>query len=156
MTMKTSEAGLALIEEFEGCVLRAYPDPGNPATGEPWTIGYGHTRGVRSGDSCTRDQALAWLREDLAESEAAVGRLVRVPLEQHELDALVSFTFNLGAGNLERSTLLRKLNAGDRAGAAAEFPKWNRGASGVLPGLVRRRAAEQAMFLAAPIHAAAA
>lgn len=152
-TMSTGAAGLALIQEFEGCVLQAYPDPGNAATGEPWTIGYGHTQGVRRGDRCTREQALAWLREDLADSEAAVARLVQGPLAAHEFDALVSFTFNLGAGNLARSTLLRRLNAGDRAGAAAEFARWNRGADGVLPGLVRRRAAERALFEGAGMDA---
>ena len=145
--MKTSDAGIALITEFEGLVLTAYPDPGNPETGEPWTIGYGHTKGVRRGDTCTKMLALAWLREDLAESEDAVDRLVKVDLAQHEFDALVSFTFNCGAGALMRSTLLRKLNAGDRAGAAAEFDEWVNGASGPLPGLVRRRAAEKALFL---------
>src|SRR5262245_12639546 len=101
--MKTSQAGMGLIEEFEGCILHAYPDPATG--GAPWTIGYGHTAGVQPGDTCSREQALDWLRKDLAWAEAAVNRLVAVPLEQHQFDALVSFTFNLGQGALAQSTL---------------------------------------------------
>ena len=142
--MKTSEAGIALIQAFEGSVLHAYPDPATGA--EPWTIGYGHTKGVKPGQTCTREQALEWLREDLAWAEAAVSQYVKVPLAQHQFDALVSFTFNLGAGSLASSTLLRLLNQKDYAGAALQFPRWCNGPNGPLPGLVRRRAAEQALF----------
>lgn len=145
--MRTSDKGIALIQQFEGCVLEAYPDPGNPSTGEPWTIGYGHTAGVRRGDTCTREQAAAWLREDVRFAEAAIDANVKVPLNQAQFDALVSFVFNVGQGAFARSTLLRRLNARDYQGAADQFPEWNRGASGVLPGLVARRAAERAVFL---------
>jgi lysozyme len=150
--MTTSDAGLALIEEFEGCVLHAYPDPASG--GVPWTIGYGHTKGVQPGDSCTRAQAVAWLRADAGDAEAAVNRLVGVPLAQHQFDALVSFTYNLGQGALAQSTLLRLLNAGsDPAQVSAQFLRWNRGPDGPMPGLTRRRAAEKAMFDGAGIHA---
>ena len=142
-----SNAGLALVKRFEGLETVAYPDPGNRVTGEPWTIGYGHTRGVRRGDTCTEEQATAWLREDLQAAEGAVKDLVDVVLMQGQFDALVSFVFNCGAAAFGNSTLLWLLNGGDRAGAAEQFRRWNRGADGVLPGLVTRRAAERDLFL---------
>ena len=139
--MNYSDAGLALTEQSEGCRLDAYQD----AVGV-WTIGYGHTAGVQPGDTCTQDQASAWLTQDVQWAVDAVNRYVTVPLTQGQFDALVDFTFYLGVGNLIHSTLLRKLNTGDYAGAAAEFPRWNMAAGRVLPGLATRRAAEQAMF----------
>ena len=143
----TSDQGLALIKHFEGLELEAYPDPGNRVTGEPWTIGYGHTRGVRRGDVCDEAQATAWLREDLQAAEGAVRHLVDVPLSQGQFDALASFVFNAGAAAFGNSTLLRLLNAGDSASAAEQFKRWVNGAGGPLPGLVARRAAERALFL---------
>lgn len=145
--LTTSDSGLALIKEFEGLETVAYPDPGNRITGEPWTIGYGHTRGVRKGDTCTEEQATQWLREDLQAAEGAVRHLVDVALTQGQFDALASFVFNCGAAAFGNSTLLRLLNKWDYAGAADQFKRWNRGADGVLPGLVRRREAERALFL---------
>lgn len=142
--MTTSDLGVALIEEFEGCILHAYPDPASG--GAPWTIGYGHTAGVQPGDLCDRAQAQAWLRQDLLAAEQAVARLVKVPIAQHQFDALVSFTFNLGPGALAQSTLLGLLNAGRHAEAGAQFLRWNNGPGGPLPGLTRRRAAERALF----------
>lgn len=143
----TSDDGLGLVKRFEGLETAAYPDPGNRVTGEPWTIGYGHTRGVRKGDTCTAEQATAWLREDLHAAEGAVRHLVDVPLNQGQFDALASFVFNCGAGAFGNSTLLRLLNGGDAAGAAEQFKRWNRGADGVLPGLVTRRTAERDLFV---------
>lgn len=143
----TSDLGLALVKRFEGLETVAYPDPGNRVTGEPWTIGYGHTRGVRRGDTCTEAQATLWLREDLHAAEGAVRHLVDVPLNQGQFDALASFVFNVGAGAFGNSTLLRLLNVGDAAGAAEQFKRWNRGADGPLPGLVTRRAAERDLFV---------
>lgn len=142
----TSDRGIALIKEFEGLETTAYPDPGNPATGEPWTIGYGHTRGVRRGDTCTEEQATEWLREDVRGAEGMVRNLVDVMLTQNQFDALVSFVFNVGATAFGNSTLLRLLNQWNYEGAADQFKRWNRGASGVLPGLVRRRDAERDLF----------
>jgi lysozyme len=143
----TSEEGLDLIRVSEGLETEAYPDPGNRVTGEPWTIGYGHTRGVRRGDTCTEAQATEWLRADLQAAEGAVRHLVDMPLTQGQFDALASFVFNVGPSAFGNSTLLRLLNGGDYAGAADQFKRWNRGADGVLPGLVIRRAAERDLFL---------
>lgn len=120
-----------------------------PTPDDVWTIGYGHTRGVMPTDTCTADQADAWLQNDVAGAVIAVCHLVDVPLAQAQFDALVSLVFNIGAGNFQTSTLLRKLNARDYAGAAEEFPKWNHQAGHVLDGLTTRRDAEQARFLSA-------
>ena len=139
--MNYSEAGLDLTEESEGCRLVAYQD----SVGV-WTIGYGHTRGVVEGMTCTQAQAEAWLREDILSAIADVNRLVKVPLTQGEFDALVDFDFNLGGGALRGSTLLRLLNGGDHAGAAEQFERWDRAGGHVLAGLLRRRLAEEAEF----------
>lgn len=150
--MKTNDDGLALIKEFEGLRLEAYPDPAHG-----WdvpTIGYGHTDAagepkVKRGMKITAAEADAILRRDLRQYEDAVSQAVKVPLNENQFAALVSFTFNLGPGNLRKSTLLQKLNARDYAGAAKEFPKWNKAGGKVLAGLTRRRKAEQALFLKA-------
>lgn len=142
--MKLSDAGLSLIKRHEGLRLKAYPDPGTG--GAPWTIGYGHTTGVQPGQEITQAQAEDYLREDVYWAEDAVRDLVKVALAQNEFDALVSLVFNIGAGAFGRSTLLRKLNDGDKAGAGAEFARWNQAAGKVLPGLVKRRADEAALF----------
>jgi lysozyme len=121
--MRISDAGLRFIKAHEGLRLEAYPDPG---TGDkPWTIGYGHTGpDVVPGLRITAERAEELLRADVARFEAAVTRLVTVPLSQPQFDALVSFAFNTGEGALARSTLLRMLNAGDYAGAGEQFDKW--------------------------------
>lgn len=142
MSFTTSQAGINLIKSFEGCRLKAYQD----SVGV-WTIGYGHTSGVYSGMTITEEQAEAFLKADLGTSERAVNRLVTYIINQNQFDALVSFTFNLGSGNLAESTLLKKLNKGDITGAANEFDKWIYAGGEVLKGLVRRRAAEKEMFL---------
>lgn len=143
------------VKEFEGMRLRAYDDlrpdvviePGDRVTGT-LTIGYGHTGpDVFAGKTITEDEADALLRKDTATAETAVDRRVKVTLNPYQKAALVSFTFNLGEGNLNRSTLLRKLNAGDYLGAANEFPRWRFSKGQELKGLVRRREAERAMFL---------
>lgn len=141
--MKYSGNGLHLTEGFEGCKLKAYQDSKGV-----WTIGYGHTgREVVAGLTCTQAQADAWLAEDIAWAEMEVNRLVKVPLAQHEFDALVDFTFNCGAGNFQHSTLLLLLNHNDHVKAAAEFEKWDKCGGVELPGLLRRRKAEAAEFL---------
>lgn len=146
--MKTNAAGVALIKEFEGFVPKWYPDPVGV-----WTIGYGHTDSAGSPKwatsktmTLTEAEGTAILQRDLGQYEAAVTRAVKVPLNENQFAALVSFTYNLGAGNLNQSTLLRKLNAGDYDGAAGEFARWNKAGGKVLNGLVRRRAAERALF----------
>lgn len=139
--MKTGEKGLELIKHFEGLRLQAYQ-----CSAHVWTIGYGHTAGVQPGDSVTTEQADSLLRQDIEESERSIARYVTVPLNNCQFDALASFTFNLGAGNLRASTLLKKLNAGDYSGAAEEFPRWVSAGGKKLPGLARRREAEKALF----------
>lgn len=139
--MQYSATGARLTESFEGCKLVAYQDQVGV-----WTIGYGHTRGVAEGMTCTQEQAEAWLMEDAQEAADAVNRLVQVQLTQSEFDALVDFTFNLGAGALEGSTLLRLLNAGDFAGAAEQFERWDHAGGQVVAGLLRRRQAEETEF----------
>ena len=138
-----SSAGLNMIEKYEGLYLNAYQDPGAGI----WTIGYGHTGSdVKPGQTITKAEAEQLLKKDVAGAEKDVRNLVKVPLTQGQFDALVSFTFNLGAGALKSSTLLKKLNAGDYAGAQAEFGKWVHAGGKVLPGLVARRQEEATMF----------
>ena len=144
--MQTSPAGRAFIGLHEGLRLGAYRD----AVGI-WTIGYGHTAmagppAPAAGMTISNSEADAILARDLLRFETGVGRLVTVPLAQHEFDALVSFAFNVGEGALGRSTLLKRLNAGDRPAAAAQFGTWNKAGGRVLAGLTRRRAEERAMF----------
>ena len=147
--MNVSQRGIDLIKSFEGCKLTAYPDPGTG--GAPWTIGWGTTRGVRQGMTITQDEADLLLAEDVNTFAAAVNRLVKVPLNQNQFDALTSFAYNVGSSNLGSSTLLRLLNEGDYEGAAGQFGRWVKGGDGgTLPGLVRRRAAEKALFLEQP------
>lgn len=145
--MQTSDKGIALIKQFEGCKLTAYQD----SVGV-WTIGYGWTQPVdgkpiRAGMTIKQETAERLLKTGLVSYESDVSRLVKVGLTQGQFDALVSFTYNLGSKSLSTSTLLRKLNAGDYAGAADEFLRWNKAGGKVLNGLTRRREAERALFL---------
>ena len=139
---KYSDAGLNLTKAFEGLRLEAYQDAGGI-----WTIGYGHTgRDVKPGRKVTEFEAEVLLRADLRDAIACVNRCVEVALEQHEFDALVDFCYNVGRGNFERSSLLAKVNLEDFEGAAAQFGMWVNVDMKPVPGLVRRRAAEAAMF----------
>ncbi|MBP1008361.1 lysozyme [Enterobacter hormaechei] len=145
--MQTSDKGIALIKQFEGCKLTAYQD----SVGV-WTIGYGWTQPVdgkpiRAGMTIKQETAERLLKTGLVSYESDVSRLVKVGVTQGQFDALVSFTYNLGARSLSTSTLLRKLNSGDYAGAADEFMRWNKAGGKVLNGLTRRREAERALFL---------
>ncbi|PHM65723.1 lysozyme [Xenorhabdus sp. KJ12.1] len=143
--MEISDKGLECIKQYEGLKLKAYPDP---ATGGiPWTIGYGHIKGVRKGDVITEQQAEAFLHDDLQPVYTTLRRLVKVPLSQSQFDALCSFIFNCGSGNFSGSTLLKKLNQSDYTGAAAEFSRWNKAAGKVMRGLDNRRTSERQMFL---------
>ncbi len=163
-----NDATVNLVKSCEGL-----PD-GDPSTGnydpylDPvgiWTIGWGHAiawqgkwlTGAQNRAQAqalypggiTYAQAVALLQADLINAGRDVSLVLAVPVNDNQFGALVSFTFNLGIGNLRSSTLLKKLNAGDYAGAAAEFPRWNKANGQVLPGLVKRRAAEQQLFLQA-------
>lgn len=137
---KIGQAGLALIKQYEGCRLAAY----RCAAGV-WTIGYGHTAGVHSGMTITQAQADAYLQQDIAKFEGYVNNPAYVPitanLNQNQFDALVSFAFNLGAGNLRK--LCKGRTAAQIAQAMTQYCKAN---GKVLAGLKRRRAAEQALF----------
>ena len=139
--MGLSAGGLNLIKSHEGPRTNAYQDPVGV-----WTIGYGHTGTAKPGQQISEAQAEQLLRKDVGWAEDAVRKNVKVPLTQGQFDALVSFTFNLGAGALGRSSLLQKLNAGDYAGAQAEFGKYVHAGGRVLPGLVRRRTEEAQLF----------
>ncbi len=144
--MKISAAGTDLIRKFEGCRLKAYLD----AVGVP-TIGFGHTVDVKLGQVITQHQADTILASDLEIYEDGVNELFKgVTLTQGQFDALVSFSFNLGVTRLAASTLRKKMQRGDVQGAADEFLKWSRAGGNVLAGLVKRRAAERAMFLGLP------
>ncbi len=145
--MKISENGIALLKKFEGLELEAYQDIAGI-----WTIGYGHTGDdVKPGMTITEREAEAILRRDLKPREDAVERLVSVPLNQNEFDALVSFVYNVGVSAFQGSTARKRLNRGDRMGAADALTWWNKATvGGVLRevlGLTRRRAAEKALFL---------
>ena len=135
--MRTSGQGVALIKKFEGCELEAYQFSANV-----WTIGYGHTRGVKEGDEISADKAEYILLEDLIEFETYVDQLVTVSLNQDQFDALVSWTFNLGPTNLKESTMLLRLNDGQYSEVPAEMARWNRSGGEVLEGLKRRSKAE--------------
>jgi len=140
--MRYSKDGRELTKLFEGCVFTAM----KPVPTDPWTIGYGHTKGVRKGMQCDEAMAEEWLIQDVADAEKAVNLFVYQKLDQEEFDALVDFVFNLGSGNFLRSTLLLRINEGDWLGAAAEFDRWNKAGGKVLAGLVRRRDAEEKLF----------
>ncbi|MEX3240513.1 lysozyme [Serratia quinivorans] len=145
--MQISNAGISLIKQFEGCKLKAYQD----SVGV-WTIGYGWTQpvdGRKIGPGMVIDQATAerLLKCGLVQYEQGVNQLVKVIISQGQFDALVSFAYNLGLRSLSTSTLLRKLNAGDKQGAADEFGKWVNAGGVRLNGLVKRRAAERELFL---------
>lgn len=150
--MHISQRGLKLVKEFEGCLksvgngrFTTYICPAGVLT-----IGWGHTndggRPFKAGEVWTQQECDEALAADMVRFEKMVDRRVKVPLNQNQYDALVSFTYNCGEGNLAKSTLLRKVNAGDFEGAAQQFAAWNKGGGRVLAGLTRRRAAEAALF----------
>lgn len=144
--MHINAAGLELIKSFEELRLEAYQDIRGI-----WTIGWGHIRTAREGMVITEAEAEALLREDLAAAEEAVSRLVTVPITHNAFSALVSLTFNIGAGAFEGSTVLKRLNRRNYKGAANAFLMWNRATIGgrkiIVRGLVRRRGAERALML---------
>jgi lysozyme len=170
--MRTNKAGQSMIKEYETLELEAYPDPGSELgkactakklrmrdyrlipdweklKGSPWTIGWGHTGGVKPGDVITAERAEKLFVFDVEAKEAEINRLVKVPLTDNQFSALVVFCYNVGTGPdaFGGSTMLRKLNAGDYAGAAEQFPRWNKSGGKVMNGLITRRAAEQKLFL---------
>lgn len=146
MEQETIQKGIKrateLIKRFEGYRSEAYRDSSGV-----WTIGYGTTENVFPGQITNRKEATNMLREHIrTEVMPYIFAAVEVPVNPDQLAALISFVYNVGAGNFRGSTLLAKLNRGDYKGAAKEFPRWNKAGGKVLRGLVRRRAAEQNLF----------
>ncbi|HUK15205.1 MAG TPA: lysozyme [Bryobacteraceae bacterium] len=143
---RASPAALDLIKRFESLRLEAYLCPA-----QVWTIGWGHTAGVKPGDSITSARAEELLEADVAQVEADLPKVVHAPLTQGQWDALVSLCFNLRGGSLGLARLaprlVAKINAGDTAGAAAELLDINHAGGQVVPGLTRRREAEREVFL---------
>lgn len=144
-----NQATVDLIKGFEGWRAKAYPDPGTGS--EPITIGYGHTTAagppsVHLGMTITQELGETILRSDLKKTCATVAGAVKKKITDNQFGAMVSLCFNIGAGNFLKSTLLKKVNAGDFAGASIEFAKWNKAAGKVMAGLTKRRAAEAALF----------
>lgn len=139
-----------LMHEFEGCRLKAYPDPGS-RDGHPWTIGWGSTGpGIGPGVVWTQEQADARFLEDLTKFGEQVARLLGdAPTTAHQWAALVSLAYNIGTAALAKSTVLRRHKAGDYAGARAAFAMWNKNDGKVMAGLTRRRAAEAAVYATA-------
>lgn len=139
---KCNQAGVDLIKRFEQCKLSAYLDAINIPT-----IGYGHTKNVKLGDTISMEQASEFLGQDLASAEATILKCVILPMTENQFSALVCFVFNIGAGAFAASTMLRELNAGNALNAALEFPRWHKANGTPLKGLLRRRAAEMELFL---------
>ena len=169
--MKLAKKGEDLIKSYESLVLTSYPDPYSPLgkacrarkiklaeyekypnwqnlSGAPWTIGWGHTKGVKPGQKITIEQAQIFFDEDTKDAVNAVNQGVKVPINQNQFDALVSFTFNCGVGAFSNSSLLRHLNAKNYTAAANEFAKWNKSGGVISNGLIARRATEAKLFKA--------
>jgi lysozyme len=153
--VKTSERGKALIKSFEHCVLKAYPDP--KTGGEPWTCGWGTTRGVTPGTTWDQARADAEFEADLQDAEALVHKYVTHVMTQGQFDAFVSIFQNVGPGSPRKSgigrlkdgnpsTLLRAFNDGDVARCEREWIKWISPGTNVTKGLLRRRMAELELF----------
>lgn len=143
--MKISQACIDLVKRFEGFCGTAYRCPAGKLT-----LGYGHTDGVKVGDTITQEQAERQLAHDLSLYAAAILRALdadEIEVTQGQLDALVSFAYNVGCTALLKSTLWRKLKDGDIQGAADEFGRWTKAGGIILPGLVKRRQAERNLFL---------
>ena len=140
--MKISDEGLSLIKHFEGCELKAYRCAANVLT-----IGYGTTKNVTEDMEITQEEAESLLQEEMHEYEGYINDIVKVPLEQHQFDSMVSWVFNLGSGNLFSSTLLKKLNNSEYDEVPEQIKRWNKAGGKVLEGLVKRREAEALLFL---------
>ena len=139
--MNISQEGISLIKKFEGCKLEAYK-----CAAGVWTIGYGHTKDVKEGNSITKEDAESMLVHELQEYCNDVDIAVKVDLKQNEFDSLVSWTYNLGPTNLNSSTMLRVLNEGKHDEVPAQMKRWNKASGQVKEGLVRRREAEALLF----------
>lgn len=139
--MQTSDKGKEFIKHFEGCKLEAYQ-----CSGDVWTIGCGHTRGVEEGDKISKKQADALLSADIEMVETHVQRLITVDLDQSQWDAIVSWCFNLGCGNLRASTMLQVINSGELDKVSEQIIRWDKVGKKAVAGLTRRRKAEADLF----------
>jgi lysozyme len=137
-----NSAGIELIKRSEGCRLQSYDDGFGT-----WTIGYGRTAGVRPGQHITQQEAERMLAEDLAAFGGQVAALCTLTPNPNQLGALTSLAYNIGVDNFHKSTVLKRHNAGHPAEAAEAFKMWNKAAGHVVPGLVRRRSEEAALYL---------
>ena len=133
--------GIELIKKFEGCRLKAYQD-----SVDVWTIGYGHTEGVYEGMEISQHQADTMLASDLGKYGNYINEYVTVALNPNQFDALTSWVYNLGPGNLKSSTMLKVLNEGSYDDVPFQIKRWNKAGGKVLKGLVRRREAEAELF----------
>lgn len=140
------QKGIDLIKGFEGLKLKAYQDSAGIWTIGHGTIKYPNGKAVARGDVCTEAQAVEFMKNDLKGFEAKVNAVVKVPLTQNQYNALVSLTYNIGQSAFSNSTLLRKLNARDYAGAAEQFLVWKKAGGKVVQGLLNRRQAEKKVF----------
>lgn len=145
MARKVNRETLEHIKSFEGLRLVGYKDPGS-RDGKPYTIGYGSTKNVTLGMKITAQEAERRLVDDLSNAERTVERLVKVPLNDNQFGALVSFVFNVGGGAFEDSTLLRRLNAGDYVSVPQQLARWDKNDGKVMAGLTRRRASEAELW----------
>lgn len=151
----SARAGLPLVKKWENCRLEAF----QPTPTDPWTIGWGHTKDVKEGDTCTQTQADAWLLQEYDDAEAAVLQALTTHLNDNQIGALTSFMYNVGPGiagekdglchlkNGGESHLLRYCNLPSFIDAANQFPLWDRAGGVVLLGLINRRNDERALFL---------
>jgi lysozyme len=137
-----SPEGVEFIQQWEGCKLSSYLD-----TGDVWTVGYGHTEGVYPGMTISQEDATALLMEDIFPAESAVNQYVSVEINQHQVDALISFVFNVGVSAFKNSTLLKLINQGDYLRAADELLRWCYDNGTKIQGLANRREAERELFL---------
>ena len=143
--MELNDAGIALVKQFEGCKLQAYPDPGTG--GAPYTVGYGHTGSDVTPDTVwTQEQADKALASDLEHTANIVSHLLSTSVSDEQFSALVSFAYNVGVHNLASSTLLKLTNSRDFTQAAPEFLKWHFAAGKDMPGLLNRRIAEKELY----------
>jgi lysozyme len=150
MGRKCNSRGLALLKSFEGCELEAYPDPGTG--GEPWTIGWGHTGGVKKGDKITQAEADDLLAEDLERFEEGVARYIgHAPATDDQFSACVCLAFNIGLERFRNSTVLKRHRLKNYTGAANAFLLWKYAGGRVMKGLMRRREAERRLYLGLPV-----
>jgi len=139
--MQTSDKGKEFIKHFEGCRLEAYQ-----CSSDVWTIGFGHARGVEKDDKISKKQADNLLSADIEMVETHVQRLITVDLNQSQWDAIVSWCFNLGCGNLRASTMLQVINSGELNKVSEQIIRWDKVGKKAVAGLTRRRKAEADLF----------